>query len=275
MPPSPPIPSSRRSPLLQPHRRARRAGRRCAGAFTIVELIVVIAVITLLIAMLLPALAKARAVAYQITCATKQSQIYLASVTYGSDFGAMPSGRSYENQFSNSSASTSKPFNYSLTRSWTYGPAFTTINMARGYLPRDKPIAWCPGKDEGEATSATFWSLDISDEVDFRQWGLSSSPYAANGIGFSFSVDDQYLCGGAIPVSKWDRQSRAFYVTEVDGQSNLTNSMQLDPGTANDRAARHSGSLNVLFVDGHVAAMTLESICDLIDGSDASFVWGN
>jgi prepilin-type N-terminal cleavage/methylation domain-containing protein len=249
------------------HRPALQAG------FTLIELLVVLAIIALLVGLILPALGAARGKAQATKCLAIMKGLHNASMVYSGDFRAVPSGRYFETEYTRPQNPPQATTWYSSTfRDWTQGPAFGIVNMNLGYLPKVKEVMWCPAKDPNEGVSLTnFWNLSI----DHQNWGLFGSPYAANGFRFnSFVEADQYASGGAVPLQKWDRYPKAYYMIEVLGTHQAASVTSLDPGSLG-RPARHAGSLNVCFPPGHVVPMQYDKLKALYNSNDQEFLRGS
>jgi len=247
--------------------------------FTLLEVLVVISIISLLISILIPALASARATARLVPCQANLRQFLSASASYAADFNErVPGSAAFETAFSSGGDPTKSPsWHMGLGRPWHQSPAPIIVNMQRGYLPKDKNIAWCPDRNREDATSINFWALDIDDKL----WGTTGTSYGVNAHRWNSRLGSapsdgswQYLNGGAISPVEWLTYQRAFYMTETAGIPAINFPFLLDP-TFEKRSARHKGGLNVSFPDGHVKTFNYDELYTKIDsGGDVEFCWG-
>ena len=119
--------------------------RRFTRAFTLIELLVVIAIIAILAALLLPALAKAKAKANNITCLNNMKQWGLAFRMYADDFGDQVP------EEGNPTLSISDPENaeawYNVVAEYIKQPSMKTLYSGatpNPPLPSSKSIYSCP-----------------------------------------------------------------------------------------------------------------------------------
>ena len=119
-------------------------GRRSFAAFTLIELLVVIAIIAILAAMLLPALAKAKAKAYQVNCVSNLKQLGTSIQLYTQDFSDFLPGPSWTGVFytyTSSGVSGPNEYNGSMT---AYLTPYLSYLPPKPLLLRTALVAICP-----------------------------------------------------------------------------------------------------------------------------------
>jgi prepilin-type N-terminal cleavage/methylation domain-containing protein/prepilin-type processing-associated H-X9-DG protein len=220
--------------------RAQSAPRR---AFTLIELLVVIAIIALLAAILFPAFARARESGRKASCQSNLKQIGTAWLMYAQDYDerAMPSG--YD--------SGSCPDGQLR---W-YG-----CLTGDGVTPRTSPLE--PYLKSDAIRSCPSWGKELV------------SSYGESGYGYNFlafpeiyndgtmcAVDDTSWPCTAVPASgtslaqiEEPTQTIAFADTAYNDSGTMVSYPYFVPDLANFHA-RHNGTGNVLWADGHVKAM--------------------
>ncbi len=230
-------------------------------AFTLIELLVVISIIALLVAILLPALSSARGAARSIVCLSSQRQISLAMYFYADDANdyLVPSR-------SNSTWNTIPPYPYDTSdredrHLW---PALLIhLDYLGGSLDR----------------GSTTWNVFACGEApNERGDGTLSNPgwhtyftsygYNANQIGASFDI---------LPASDPARSytpAKRLEIVDPNYKLLLVDAILTTAGIADPRGlgynrvaqsnasgvlgrpdARHSGALNVVWIDGHASSV--------------------
>ena len=238
---------------------------RHIGAFTLIELLVVIAIIGILAGLLLPALARSKDKARQVSCLSNARQLAMAVMMYVEDNNdTFPPSADY-------SIPTSQPERIWTARIFRYIQN-TAVFSCPSAPKRAFPANWAERGvgSIGYTTATAYDPTGVEGFTSFAHLSLIEKPALTPLFGDT-------------PAGPTAQKYRGFTFDPYNGQSNPTDPhlgtplisdedlvqvlSSLPPSALKPLYARHAGSVVLIFADGHASAYTTASVLAQANGA--------
>ncbi len=198
--------------------------------FTLIELLVVIAIIAILAAMLLPALNSARDKAKAISCANNLKQVGMGTAMYLSDFN--------------------DSYFYNRDLGFGYTPWQFMVHMELSKHDWREGDSWL--NSFPKSTSAFYWCPNDGNVIAPHTTAIDQFATGFVSYGFNFF----YMEGFRVTKVRKPSDTLALLDTAFPGNSKgYYVALPWGDDAWPLANPRHGGSANVMWVDGHVAAV--------------------
>ena len=213
-----------------------------ARGFTLIELLVVIAIISLLVSILLPSLQKAKELANRAVCMSNQKSIGLAFAGYSSQYDGKLPWTAYHIYFANTPSWWPR-----LLSEYLELPISFTENFGIAY---DAPVGnntgplFCPSDEQITSYYGTPISYGASYWLLRSPMGFTSGFKHAQVEQITYPSEAMLLTENK--VGAWSSEERFWYM----GAFPTWQVPEYD--LIHEETNRHSGGMNILFLDSHV-----------------------